>query len=302
MSLDASLRLLRVFSAVAREGHVGRAAQRLYVSQPSLSQDIRRLERLVGVALFVRSARGMELTASGQALLAGVESGLLSVDRAVAEAGAIGGVVKRSVRIGFSPSIGNRLMPALIPIYDRLVPGVAVDEREVDTGEVGPGVREGRYDLGFAHCPTHDPDLVLSELAEERLCVAVAADHPIARAGHARLADLAGLSIVLWPRDTAPDYYDHLLGTCQRAGFTPAVVQGPRRAILRPYLLADGTAFCLLPASTIQLTVPGVAFVELVDEDACIPLLAVRRADDSRRDVLAMEQIAKDQADSLLAS
>jgi DNA-binding transcriptional LysR family regulator len=302
LNIDVSLRLLRAFVAVAREGHVGRAAQRLYVSQPSLSQDIRRLERRIGVALFVRTARGMGLTASGAALLAGVETGLLAVDRAVAEAGALGGAVKRTVSIGFSPSVGNRLMPSLIPILNRLVPDVSVDEREVDTGEVGPGVREGRYDLGFAHCPNADENLAFSHLADERMCAALATDHPIAQRPHAHLADLDGLDIVLWPRETASDYYDHLLRSCARSGFSPSVVQGPRRAIIRSYLLSARTAFCLLPASTARLSVPGVSFVTVVDEHARIPLMSLRRADDNRDDVLAVERIAVDEGDSLLAT
>lgn len=300
MSLEVSLRLLRTFAAVAQEGNVGRAAKRLYVSQPSLSQDIRRLEKLVGVALFVRTARGMELTASGEALLAGVNSALLSIDRAVTEAAAVGGAAERMVTIAFSPSVGNRLMPALIPVLDRLAPEVAVNEREVDTGEVGPGVRDGRYDLGFAHCPAHDPDLVSCLLANERMCVALAADHPLATASGARLADLAGLDLVLWPRETAPEYYDHLLSTCRQAGLEPRIVPGPRRAVIRAYLLAAGTTFCLLPVSTAHLHVPGVTFVEIIDRHASIPLLALRRTDDKRRDVLAVEQIAKDWSDTLL--
>lgn len=301
MNIDVSLRLLRAFVAVAREGHVGRAAQRLYVSQPSLSQDIRRLERRIGVALFLRSARGMELTVAGDALLAGVECGLLAVDRAVAEAGALGGTGKRTVSIGFSPSIGNRLMPALIPVLDRLVPDVCVDEREVDTGEVGPGVREGRYDIGLAHCPTPDPDLTLAPIADERLCVALAADHPAAGRTSVALADVDGMDILLWPRETAPDYYDRLLRICGIAGITPAVVQGPRRAIIRSYLLADRTSFCLLPASTGHLAVPGVAFLDVTDDHASVPLMTVRRADDSRDDVIQVERVARHEGDRLLA-
>lgn len=301
MSLDVSLRLLRAFVAVAREGNVGRAAQRMYVSQPSLSQDIRRLERLVRVPLFIRTPRGMDLTPSGEALLSGVESALLSVDRGVSEAASRGGLAKRTVNIAFSPSVGNRLMPTLVPILDRLVPDVVVDEREVDTGEVGPGVREGRYDLGFAHCPNLDSDLTMSLLAEERMCAAVAADHAIAERPYARLVELDALDIVLWPREVAPAYYDHLLITCARAGFTPGVVTGPRRAFVRSYLLAKKAAFCLLPASAAQLRVPGVAFVELVDEHARIPLLSLRRSDDKRQDVITVEEIAKHQSGALLA-
>jgi DNA-binding transcriptional LysR family regulator len=301
MSLEVSLRLLRIFAAVAREGNVGRAAKRLYVSQPSLSQDVRRLEKLVGVSLFARTSRGMELTASGEALMAGVSSALLSIDRAVAEAAAVGGAVERMVTIAFSPSVGNRLMPTLLPVLDRLAPDIAVNEREVDTGEVGPGVRDGHYDLGFAHCPARDPELIGSLLAHERMCVALAADHHLATPHGVRLADLEGLDLVLWPRETAPEYYDHLLETCHKAGLEPGIVPGPRRAVIRSYLLAPGTTFCLLPASITHLHVPGVTFVQIIDRHASVPLVALRRADDKRRDVLAVEKVARDWSDTLLA-
>jgi DNA-binding transcriptional LysR family regulator len=243
----------------------------------------------------------MDLTPAGQALLSGVESGLLAVDRAVEAAGARGGLTKRRVSIAFSPSIGNHLMPSLIPVLERLMPDVVVDEREVDTGEVGPGVREGRFDLGLAHCPNRDPELTMSLLTQERVCALLSVDHDIARRPRASLADLASLDLVLWPRETAPAYYDHLLSTCARSGFTPSVVPGSRRAIIRSYLLTTRTAFCLLPASTAGLRVAGLAFVELVDEHARIPLHLLSRTDDARRDVAAVAEIAKDQCDSILA-
>lgn len=301
MALDVSLRLLRTFVAVAETGHVGRAAQRLFVSQPSVSQDIRRLERAARVELFERTSRGMELTPAGAAMLTGVRNGLLAVDRGATEAAALGGVVTRSVSIAFSPSVGNRLMPALIPTLVRALPGIAMDEREVDTGEVGPGVRDGRFDLGIAHCPSAESELHATPLFAEPACVAIAADHPLARRSTATVADLEGLDLVLWPRDTAPDYYDHLLSICASTGQPPRVVPGPRRAIIRSYLLSSRSTFCLLPASTASLTVPGVAFVPLTDDAARIPLVALRRRDDARPDVLAIEQLARVHAASLLA-
>ena len=302
MTLDVSLRLLRAFATVAETGHVGRAAQRLYVSQPSLSQDIRRLEKAVRVTLFTRTSRGMELTPPGQELFDGVTAGLRSIDRAAQSAAVIGGLTERSITVAFTPSVGNRLMPGLLPVLAHAVPTVNIDEREVDTGEVDPGVREGRFDLGFAHCPARHTDLSFTLLAEERCCVALAADCELAGQSVVGLSQVRGLEMLLWPRETAPQYYDHLVGICEASGFTPRIVTGPRRAIIRAYLLSTRSTFCLLPASASELRVPGIVFLDVADEHAHIPLFSIRRADDARDDVSAVEAATRTHCDSLLAS
>ncbi|GAB2486954.1 LysR family transcriptional regulator [Jatrophihabitans fulvus] len=300
MSLDVSLRLLRAFVAVADTGHVGRAAQQLYVSQPSLSQDIRRLEKQVRVELFVRTSKGMEITPAGDALLHGVRSGLLAIDRGVTHAAAVAGIGERAARIGYTPSVGNRLMPALLAAFAEHAAAVRIDEREVDTGEVGPGVAAGRFDLGFAHCPDQHDELHLDLLLSEPACVAVAADSPVAARARVTVADLTGLGLLLWPRDTAPAYFDHLLQICRRGGYDPPVVPGPRRAMIRGYLLSTRNTFCLLPRSTSTLSVPGVTFVDCADDHATIPLHAVRRRDDRRPDIEVLRFIASAHAHQIV--
>lgn len=290
--MNVSLRLLRAFLVVGREGHVGRAAAKLYVSQPALSQDIRRLERAVGTELFERGAHGMRLTPAGQVLFDDVEAALTRLDRGVERALSAARSERREVVLSFSPSIGHRLIPSLLPVLETRLSSVVVDEREVDTGDVVPGVLAGRFDLGLAHCPPVDRRLAATPLGDDALCVAMAAHQaPVDPQGRVSLRALSGLSILLWPREVAPEYYDHLLGVCAAAGFQPPIVPAPRRTLLRSYVLAQGDVFGLLPAATAGLTVPGVSFWPLADPWATVPLGLVRRADDERTEVLGTEAV-----------
>lgn len=291
--VNLTLRLLRAFVVVAREGHVGRAATKLYVSQPALSQDIRRLEREIGVILFDRGSKGLTLTPAGDELLRAVEAALSILDNGIAAAQAIAAGDRTIVRLAYSPSMGNQLMPALLPALEREKLSLIVEEREVDTGEVGAGVLSGRFDVGFAHSPSPDAGLTLIHLADERLCVAVATSHRLASARSVRLADLAGSALLIWPRDSAPEYYDLILEICARAGLELPEVKQFRHITPRSYLLDDNQTFSLLPKSTAMIQRPEVQFVDLDDEDARVPLVFVRRSDDGRGELGVIETIAR---------
>jgi DNA-binding transcriptional LysR family regulator len=308
LRMNASLRLLRAFVAVGNEGNVGRAAARLFVSQPSLSQDIRRLERAVGTDLFIRGPHGVRLTPAGEILHREVDAALTMLSRGVERACAAARDERHQVVLSFSPSIGHRLIPALLPVLEDRLPTVIVDEREVDTGDVIPGILAGRFDLGLAHCTPDNPELQVTRLGDDPLCVAVASDHPVAsQRDPVRLDQLTGLSLLLWPRHTAPEYYDHILAVCAIAGLHPDVVPGPRRTLIRSYVLAAGDVFCLLPLATSRLNVPGVSFLPVADGAATVPLVLVRRVDDPRPEVLdveasvvelALEGISRDELES----
>ncbi len=289
---NLSLRLLRAFVAVSKEGHVGRAAASLFVSQPSLSQDIRRLEREAGVVLFDRGPKGLTLTAAGEELLRGVEAGLILIDGGVARAQAAAAGVRRQLTIGYSPSVGNKLMPALLPILERQLDAWEIDDREVDTGEVGPGVLAGRFDAGLAHCPAPDPGLEITHLVDESLCVALSAGHPLAARTGLRLDELGGSSLLIWPRETAPEYYDVIMNLCFAAGLRPGRVKETRRAMVRSYLLDDQRTFSLLPASIEMLSIPGVRFVAL-ESPITVPLVYLRRSGDERSELAAVESLSR---------
>jgi DNA-binding transcriptional LysR family regulator len=274
--MDVSLRLLRAFLVVAEEEHVGRAAQRLHISQPSLSQDVRRLEREAGVELFSRSRRGVELTPAGRIFAEEVRQGLDLIERGAEQARRTAAAARSRVSLAYTPSLGNRLLPQLLPELERLCPDLEVEERELDTGEVGPAVVSGRFDLGLAHCPAEAPGLRQIPLGEDPLVVVLGSRHPLALRGEpVELAALAGLDLLLWPRELAPDYHDHLLRLC---GY-PSVRTGPRRALTRSYLFAEEGVFALLPAGASAQNVPGVTFLPLAGQSATAPLVLLRRAD-----------------------
>jgi DNA-binding transcriptional LysR family regulator len=282
-----SLRLLRAFAVVGVEGNVGRAAAKLYVSQPSLSQDIRRLEREVGTELFIRGPHGVRLTPAGEILHRDVQAALTLLERSVESARAVARSERRRVVLAFSPSIGHRLVPLLLPALEHDLPDLAVDEREVDTGEVTPGIRSGRFDIGLAHCATSEPELHATPMGDDPLCVALASDHPAAQRGEpVWLRSLKGLSLLLWPREVAPEYHDHILEVCAHAGLPAPVVPGPRRSLIRSYLLSEGGIFALLPLATSALHVPGVTFLPVLDEQAAVPLVLIRRQSEERPEVL----------------
>lgn len=297
--MNVSLRLLRAFAAVSREGNVGRAAAALFVSQPSLSQDIRRLERDLGVQLFDRGPKGLSLTEAGQEFLRAVESALAILDRGVAQARELAAGERPSLSIAYSPSLGNKLLPELLPAIERALPGWTIEVREVDTGEVGPGVAAGRFDLGLAHCPTADPELVAEHLIDEPLCVAVGSQHPLAARPVVRLAELAGSELMIWPRETSPDYYDRVFDVCADAGLTPKRVREFRRSMTRSYLFNEDDVFSILPVSASFLHLPGTAFVRISDEDATVPLVSVRRAGDQRPELARISALAQSVSEEL---
>jgi DNA-binding transcriptional LysR family regulator len=297
--MNVSLRLLRVFLVVSREGNVGRAAAALFVSQPALSQDIRRLERELGTQLFVRGPQGVTLTPAGQEFRRDVDDALALLDRAVERAQSPARSRRRIV-LGFSPSISHQLMPSLLPVLESRLPDVLVDEREVDTGEVAPGVRSGAFDIGLAHCQGEQAGIASVTVRFDELCVALAADHPLAgRGGAMRLAELGDLPLMLWSRELAPEYHDTLVAICNQAGLSPRIVPGPRRAMIRSYAVSDGSVFCLLPRSTSNLQVPGVAFLPVADDHARISLDAVRRERDDRPEVGALWRLLLEEAPGL---
>jgi LysR family transcriptional regulator, benzoate and cis,cis-muconate-responsive activator of ben and cat genes len=280
--MDVSLRLLRAFLVVAEECNIGRAARRLYISQPALSQDVRRLEREVGVDLFVRGNQGVTLTSAGRAFAEATRQATETIDRAVA----LARDTAARVSLAYTPSLGNRLLPALLPALERRCPGIRIDEREVDTGEAGPAVEAGRVDLALAHCPDPSPGLVSSPLVDEPLVAALSSSF----AAPVSLADLTGLDLLIWPRSTAPCYYDRILEVCHAAGLHPEIRTGPRRALTRSYLLAQG-AFALLPEGAATVRIPEVAFVPITEPGASVQLALLSRRDNPRREVAEVMKI-----------
>ncbi|MFE0103472.1 LysR family transcriptional regulator [Streptomyces sp. NPDC059009] len=218
------LRQVHYFLAVAEELHFGRAAERLRIVQPTVSQQIRRLEREVGLDLFERTTRSVRLTPAGQAFLPHARA-LVGAERAgLAAMAALRSEEETALRIGTNVGLGVRLDRLLDDLAER-APQLAVELVGIPAADRLRKVRDGELDAAFIRGLARSPGLDLLPVWRDPLVAALPASHPLAAADRVALADLAGLPLRIAPREANPHLVDLIVGACQGAGFEP--VMGP---------------------------------------------------------------------------
>ena len=282
------LRHLRYFVAVAEEGHVTRAARRLGIQQPPLSQQIRALEAELQVQLFRRKPRGVELTQAGDALFAEAQTILRQVEHAVtATRRAARGEVGR-IGLGFTSSASfHPVVPRVIREYRETHPLVALSLEESGTGELVESLLAERLDAAFVRSPIGPAEgIAVHSLLEEAMVAALPARHLLAGSADVRplsLAELAAETFILYRRPLGPGLYDAIIAACQRAGFSPRIGQEAPRMLATLSLVAAGLGVTLVPQSMRLLQVHGVAYRSLDRESGPVaPLnLAYRRGESS---------------------
>ncbi|WP_019928674.1 LysR family transcriptional regulator [Nocardia sp. BMG111209] len=239
------LRKLRYFVVVAEERHFGRAAERLGIAQPPLSQRIRELERDLGARLFDRGRRGVELTEAGQILLAESRDLLARWDRARTLVGKAHRGEMDALRVGVPPEVPGRVLAALLTGFRQRYPEVRLDLLELSTAEQVRLLGDGELDAGLLQHPIDVIGLELGPVIETPLGVVLPRDSPLAARPELTLADLAGEGLVLFPRAAAPGLYDTTLRTCWEHGFRPARVVHARNPefVLGQVLSGQGVAF-----------------------------------------------------------
>jgi DNA-binding transcriptional LysR family regulator len=250
LSIDVSPRHLRYFLAVAEELHFGRAAARLYISQPSLSHQIRKLEETLGTPLFVRSSRRVQLTAAGRALAREAPAALTALDRAVEVTRRAGSGKATIIRFGYTPVAGLGTLTTLLQAFGEEHPGVTVEAREFFSAEIPERLRAGDLDLGIALAPPTLDGVNSEVLRQEHVSALLSARHPRGATSAIPLADLRDETLLLFPRHLAPAYYDGIVAACQEAGFTPQIrtfKEPPVNAMLAR--LSTGREVGLAPAS-----------------------------------------------------
>ncbi|KUJ69534.1 LysR family transcriptional regulator [Streptomyces albus subsp. albus] len=218
------LRQVRYFVSVAEELHFGRAAERLHIVQPTVSQQVRRLEREFGLVLFDRTTRTVTLTEAGRAFLPHARA-ILRAERAATEAMAVLRTEQDSVlRLGTNVGMGSRLDAVLTALTER-APQLMVELVSVAPATRLQQVRVGELDAAFIRGVDHSPDLELLPLWLDVLVAALPARHPLAAQQEVALADLAELPLRITPREANPHLVDTVVGACRTAGFDP--VMGP---------------------------------------------------------------------------
>ena len=253
------LRHLRYFLAVAEELHFGRAAARVRIAQPPLSQQVRQLEQELGVALFNRTKRRVELTPAGRAFLDHARAILAETERAKRVAQRAGRGEIGRLAIGYASSADLDILPRVLRIWRERFPDVELELHALLTGAQVDALRRGRIQVGFVRLPTEETNLVVESIQRELLVVALPEGHRLARRAQVRLAELADDTMILFPRHTAPEYYDVFIGACRGAGFTPQLLH-PGSMQTNLGLVSAGLGVSLMPASIRNLRRAGVVY------------------------------------------
>ncbi|MFF4772135.1 LysR family transcriptional regulator [Microtetraspora fusca] len=241
------LRRLRYFQAVAEELHFGRAARRLHIAQPSLSQQIKALEKEVGASLLERTSRGLRLTPAGVATLDAARDLLARSERTLRDIRDLAAGSRPALRIGLSNGIGPDLLGRVRAAADAV--GVEAAFHDATCGEQPELLSRGELDLGLLLEPVEVGELRLLRLADEPLGVIGGRRRPLPDGLSA--GDLAGRRLLWFDREEAPGYHDHVLETCAAAGWRPEVqVCHSRRLSAVVHLLtADPDLVSLVPAA-----------------------------------------------------
>jgi DNA-binding transcriptional LysR family regulator len=282
-SIAMELRHLRYFVTVAEELHFGRAAQRLHLSQPPLSMQIKALEQELGAQLLERSQRRVELTPAGQVFLKEAREILARVEQA-------GDAARRAARgevgeliVGFVTIADYNLLPQTLSAFRARNPGIRLVLREATSDAQLRELVEQRMDVGFVITPVVDERLALLPLLREPLVAALPRQHPLARGrGPLSLARLQDLPFILFPRHMAQGLYDDIVSFCRLAGFSPRVEQEAVQMQTIVSLVSSGLGVALIPASLRHLGRTGVVYRSLSETSPSTEIALAWRARDTR--------------------
>jgi DNA-binding transcriptional LysR family regulator len=284
---------LRYFTAVAEELHFGRAAARLHMAQPPLSQQIRRLEEELGVQLFQRTRRRVELTHAGQTFLEEARRTLAQAEQAICVARKAARGEVGQLAVGFVDSAVYQALPPTLRLFRERFPRVELVLQELGPSAQFQLLREGRLHAGFVRSRIDDPALAQVRLFEEPLMAALPRMHPRAGRESICLQDLAKDPFVIFPRALGAGFYDQILSLCGQAGFSPHIVQEANEMQTIVSLVAAGIGVAIVPASISNLRMKGVSYVHIRKPLARSAMTVVWRRDDPSPALKAFMQIIR---------
>ncbi|MCX4965570.1 LysR substrate-binding domain-containing protein [Streptomyces sp. NBC_00654] len=289
------LRHLNAFVAVAEELHFGRAARRLQMAQPPLSQQIRQLEKELGVQLFRRNTRSVRLTSAGESFLEPVRTVLDDLGTAVRAARSAGRGEYGRVTIGFAGASSHETLPRLTRAVRAAHPGLEL----VMTGQTYANVAltrvaDGTLDLGFVRLPVTRPGVAYRVIDEEELLCALPSDHPLARRETVPIEALAEEPFVSFPANTGSTVRDAMVEACEGAGFNPRVVQEAPDSYTIMALVAAGVGVALTVTSCRHIQQNGLVYRPLAGPPIRRQAALAWRADNPSAALRAVLAVAED--------
>lgn len=258
------IRQLRLFIAVAEELHFGRAANRLHMAQPPLSQQIRMIEDQLGVTLLLRTTRSVELTSAGEAFLRHARLVLSAMEEAELAAKASGSGMFGRVRIGFAGAATRHLLPLLAREVKSRYPNIELLlQGNLYANAAQEAIARGEIDLGFVRLPFNLPGLAYRAIEEETLVCVVSTAHELAAKPYVTIAELADQNFVTFPRNTGSTLRAITNKVCWDAGFSPRVVQEAPDSYTIHAMVAAGQGVSIAFSSTSNINQPGVTYLPI---------------------------------------
>ncbi len=255
------LRHLRYFITVAEELHFSRAAERLHIAQPPLSQQIHQLEMELGVELFQRKTkRQVQLTEAGRVFLQSAYQLLAQLEQVIELTRRTGRGETGQLRVGFISSVTYDVLPAILQAFHQQFPGVELILQELTTSEQEKALQNHRIQVGFVHLPLEDDSFAWECIQQENLVVALPANHPLAKQEKIAMRSLTDELFILFPRHLGIGLYDKIMALCEEVNFTPKVAQEAIQMQTIIGLVSAGMGIAIVPASLQNLQRQGVVY------------------------------------------
>jgi DNA-binding transcriptional LysR family regulator len=290
------LRRVRYFVAVAEELHFRRAADRLHLAQPALSQQVRKLELELGVQLLHRNKRSVALTTAGSAFLAEARRLLRQADEAARTAQGVREGVRGNLRVGHLPDSMPSMLLRAFARFAVTHPGVNLSPETVPMRRAIEDVRAGRLDVAIVGLPAPVAELEVTLLDVEGTVAAIADRHPLSGRPSVPMERLADERLLLLPRSTNPAFFDGVTAACRNAGIAPTVIETAENDVMHALLsVAAGAGIALLPGSAAErYNAQGVTFRPLDHPSPTTEIAVVSRADGNETMVSAFLRVTRE--------
>ncbi|RTL49435.1 MAG: LysR family transcriptional regulator [Rhodocyclaceae bacterium] len=253
-------RQLKYFTVLAEELNYGRAAAKLHISQPPLTRQIQQMEEELGVQLFLRTPKGVELTAAGQLFLEDAVNVMALMQRATERTQLAGSGHLGRIDVGIFGSAMLNVIPRLLLTFRNLYPNVDMALHNMNKTQQIEALREKRLTIGFNRIIPESDDMVIERVLTERILVAVNRSHKFAYLREIPLPDIANQPLIVFPKIARPSFADDVIALCRAEGFHPNIVQEVEDVVTGVALVSSGFGISMVPESGANLKLPGVVY------------------------------------------
>ncbi|MDX5628301.1 MULTISPECIES: LysR family transcriptional regulator [unclassified Brenneria] len=288
-------RYLRYFVAVAEARHFTRAAEKLGISQPPLSQQIKKLENEIGTPLFKRLTRGVEMTEAGKMLYEDACQILKLTDTAVDRARSIARGEEGNFNVGFSASSSfHPTVLQLLHAYRQRYPHVSLNPRQENTPNLITALHNRNIDAAFLRLPCDvSSELNREALLEEPMTLVLPADHPLHDKRHIQLSELKQNPLIMFPREVCPVLHDMILRTCYLSGYEPKLSQEAPQLTATIGMVSAGFGITIIPKSLSCIRMNGVSYHNIDDAGLNTQITLVWRQHEHSHIVMNMVQLLR---------